>query len=57
MGKSLKIAILAFEKRAAESMVLSAFGENHLFLAKNHNFFLAESQGLASLFPVWGSLQ
>ena len=26
--------------------MLSAYGENHLFLAKNHNYFFAESQGL-----------
>ena len=45
MRKSLKIVILEFNKIIAESLVLSTFGENHLFLAKNRNFIFAESQG------------
>ena len=49
MRKSLKIVILELNKIVAESLVLSAFGENHLFMAKNRNFFLAESQGLFAI--------
>ena len=49
MRKSLKIVILELNKIVAESLVLSVYGENHLFLAKNHNYFFAESQGLFAI--------